>query len=171
MSVDLDDLKPFFEAFQAETDRACGVLAGALLDTLLERLLRLALPEAGNEVFQGAAPLASFSAKIDMAYYMRLLSEEDRRDLHLVRKIRNDFAHAVDHTLGFSAPNVANRVRELRLPKLLYESPTLHVSDETSRGRFQVGVGILSYLLTDVRPRQFVPFRRPTNFSETIRLA
>lgn len=39
------------------------------------------------------APLGTFSAKIDGAQQLGLISRYFARDLHLVRKIRNEFAH------------------------------------------------------------------------------
>lgn len=40
------------------------------------------------------APLSSFAAKIDLAFALGLISQAMCRDLHVVREIRNAFAHA-----------------------------------------------------------------------------
>jgi hypothetical protein len=168
-TIDDAKLRSFFEVFQQESDRACGVLSAALLDTHLSTLLRLALrSETPEEWFEGREVLGSFSAKIDMAYYMALISDEDYRDLHLIRKIRNEFAHELDHTLGFASQQVSNRVRELSLPKILFEHPTLRMSIDTPRQRFQVGVGILSYLLTSVRTSDVHRRKPPPTLSAVI---
>lgn len=146
------EFQGFVETFRNESDRACAVLGGAVLDSLLENLLRAAmLPKIRKEIFEGQAALSTFSARIDIAYYFGLISEEEAGDLHLVRRIRNDFAHVLDHSLTFSSQTVTNRIYAMRLPKLLYEHPTLRVSEDTGRERFQIAVGMLMYLLSDLR--------------------
>jgi hypothetical protein len=58
----------FFDMFTTESDRACAVLAGALLDSLLEHLLRKAMvPDSSQDLFRAQGPLGSFAAKIDLA--------------------------------------------------------------------------------------------------------
>jgi hypothetical protein len=58
------------------------------------------------------APLGAFSARIDLAYLMGLVSKRAHRELHLIRKIRNEFAHAYVR-LTFEDPKIANWCREL----------------------------------------------------------
>lgn len=48
-------------------------------------------------MFKGDAPLASFSARIRMAYALGIISKEMRADLDAIRDIRNVFAHAQKH--------------------------------------------------------------------------
>jgi hypothetical protein len=65
------ELLPFFEKFLEETDRACGILSGVLLDSILESLLRkILLPSVPNETFGAHGVLGSFSAKIELSYYL-----------------------------------------------------------------------------------------------------
>jgi hypothetical protein len=45
-----------------------------------------------NSFFQNMGPLASFLAKIDLAYLMRIITADIREQLHTIRRIRNDFA-------------------------------------------------------------------------------
>jgi hypothetical protein len=83
--------------FDEESDRAAIILAAAMLDEALQALLLAKLvPAAGSSdpLFDVAnAPLNSFSNKIDFAHRIGVISSRMCRDLHLVRKIRNDFAH------------------------------------------------------------------------------
>lgn len=85
--------------FKHETDRAAVVLTVSLFDNSLSILLKKTLvPNHNNddELFEGSiAPLSSFSSKIHMTYRLGLISVQFSRDLHLIRKIRNEFAHNV----------------------------------------------------------------------------
>lgn len=110
------------EALNKETDRACAVLAIAYLDHFLKESISQVLqlekvPDTvGALLFGRDAALSSFAAKIDIAATIRLLSDNDKRDLHIMRKIRNDFAHEL---LGMSFNNeaISNRCRELYAAK------------------------------------------------------
>ncbi len=83
--------------FDEESDRAAVILAAAMLDEALQSLLLAKLvPAAGSSdpLFDTPnAPLSSFTNKIDLAQRIGAISSRMCRDLHLVRKIRNDFAH------------------------------------------------------------------------------
>ncbi len=102
--------------FRAESDRAAAIVVAAMLDVALASLLRRRLLEAPSpyrSLLDGdRAPLSTFAAKIDAAYQLGLISKYMARDLHLVRKIRNDFAHNPLH-LTFDSESVRNRVRAL----------------------------------------------------------
>jgi hypothetical protein len=153
--TDLSELRPFFDTFRAESDRACGVLSGVLLDSLLESLLRkVMLPSIPNDIFKAQDILGSFSSKIDLAYYLGHISKGAFTELHLIRKIRNDFAHAINHSLTFSTSPVSDRVQHLQLPKLLLDC--MHLMDkplsesdlkairEQPRKRFEISVGMVT---------------------------
>lgn len=82
-------------------DRAMGIVAGALLERRLEIALKQSLRDAeikkGESVhgrmFHASAPLGSFSAKIDMGFMISLYSAGARKDLVVIKDIRNRFAH------------------------------------------------------------------------------
>src|SRR2546423_1294633 len=101
----------FDEEFAKETDRASVILATAMLDQALETLLRAYLvptDSTDDKLLDGAyAPLSSFSARIDMTYRIGLISGRLCRDLHIIRRIRNEFAHNVTGC-EFAASSVRN---------------------------------------------------------------
>jgi len=80
-----------------ESLRAQIVLSGCYLNETLHDLLKIALiPEKSkNDVlFDGPqAPLGTFSSKIEMVYRLQLVDKETKESIHLIRKIRNEFAH------------------------------------------------------------------------------
>lgn len=105
-----------FKEFEKESDRAAVILAVSLIDESLHSLLKAHLvPVNGSsdEMFEGAnAPIGTFSAKINMAYRLGLLSTKLTRDIHLLRKIRNSFAHDV-YGCNFENGSVKSRIVEL----------------------------------------------------------
>lgn len=109
------EFREFRRALTDESDRGCALFAAAYLDTALENLLRATVLESkkiDEELFEGTAPLATFSGRIKLAYYLGLISSEFRADLETIRKIRNDFAH--DATiLSFDSQSIADRCRNL----------------------------------------------------------
>ena len=68
--------------------------------------------EKKKRLFRPEGPLGSFSARIDLAYALGLIGKKAARDLHLIRKIRNDFAHD-PKTIMFDDDRVAKRCSEL----------------------------------------------------------
>ena len=82
--------------------------------------------------------LARLSSRIDCAYLVGLIGPVARREMHLVRKIRNDFAHSYK-PLDFSDTNIANRCRELRAHAL--------IPDDSARANFTRSVmGLLAVI-------------------------
>jgi len=105
----------FRRALGAETDRGAGLYAAAFLDARLEALFRrffVQREKVADDLLTGTGGLSTFSARIDLAMLLGLASHSTWRDLHLIRKIRNDFAHSPE-TIGFSHDPVASRCREL----------------------------------------------------------
>lgn len=84
--------------FDTESDRGAGIVVAAMLEDALRSVLRKRLiPPISEErsILEGdRAPLNTFAAKIDAAFQLGLISRYMARDLHLVRKIRNEFAHS-----------------------------------------------------------------------------
>src|SRR3989304_1857152 len=94
----------------ADSDRGCALMLGAFLDAHLEKLLRSVFVQRKSIVdplFQYQGPLSTFSAKIRVAYCLRLIHEHEYRDLGRILKIRNRFAHEL-HGGSFSKdPEIA----------------------------------------------------------------
>jgi hypothetical protein len=112
----------FRSALTKESDRGCALFAAAYIDKALSDLLCRSLVESNkidDELLKGNAPLASFSSRIKMAFYLGKISSSCRRDLDLIRKIRNDFAHnAAD--ISFETEAIGNKCRELTFS---YQAP------------------------------------------------
>lgn len=87
------------EEFNKETDRGAVVLTVSLFDNALTNLLKKHLAPVSaseDELFDGpTAPISTFSAKVQLSQRLGLISTRLARDLNLVRKMRNEFAHNV----------------------------------------------------------------------------
>jgi hypothetical protein len=85
--------------FKKESDRAAVILIAAVIDEKLTAILKsklIALPTANDDFFEGVnAPISTFSSKIDFAFRLGLISAKLSRDIHMIRKIRNSFAHDI----------------------------------------------------------------------------
>jgi hypothetical protein len=86
----------FVQEFSAETDRAAVILGAAKLDLLLFQILQKFLvpsPGSNDELLDGDSPLSTFSGKIHIAYRLGIVNGAFARALHMIRRIRNTFAH------------------------------------------------------------------------------
>ncbi len=114
----LDVIKDIFgltKSLLDESERAVVILAGARLDIDLEKLLKHILtpyPGGTDPLFDGDRMLGTFSAKIAMAYRIGAIDADLERGLQIVRKIRNDFAHQLEHE-SLSSPRQKSRLAEL----------------------------------------------------------
>jgi len=111
-------LDSFIKGLENEGDRATVILVAAKLDLVLSQILQkylIPVPDSKDELFANDHPLSTFSAKIRMAYRLGLIGNLFSRSLHVVRKIRNSFAHEVEECkLDYGAHR--DRVRELIAP-------------------------------------------------------
>jgi len=108
------DYKQFTNELNRETDRGTALVCAALLDSLLEQLLKayLIVGKETDSLFDGDRPLASFSAKTGLAFSMGLISKLEFEDLTSIRRIRNDFAH--DLGISFGTTSISDRCRTLK---------------------------------------------------------
>lgn len=82
-----------------EGERGAVLLGAARLDFALERLLKGAMqPHVGGDdnLFDSDRPLATFSAKIALAYRLGLIEKPVEHALQMIRKVRNEFAHSFE---------------------------------------------------------------------------
>lgn len=110
-----EDVFAFRRALTPESDRGAALMAAAYLDSQLAELLRRSFVDdvsVVDELLEQSKPVGTFSSRIDLAYALGYLGKSTHRDLHLIRKIRNDFGH-VPTPIGFEHPPIASRCREL----------------------------------------------------------
>lgn len=110
----LKEFFPYLGLLEKESDRGKVLISCGFLEEQLKQVLRafmLEVSQAEELVEGGNAPLGTFNSRITACYVFGLLTQREHDDLHLIRKIRNDFAHDIHTT--FQTESVVNRCREL----------------------------------------------------------
>jgi|GEM_PF-2880671 len=110
--------RAFVDEFKNESDRAAVIIGAAKLDYLLYQILaKHFLPSVSgkDDLLDGDSPLSTFSAKINICYRLGLIDAGFARALHMIRKIRNSFAHEVSGCKFDNGPH-SDRIRELVAP-------------------------------------------------------
>lgn len=99
-----------------QTHTGAATMLSSRLEKTLEQILQVSMPGlSGNlkaRLFSGYGPLASFSAKIDIAKALGIVPPQLSTLLHAIKKIRNEFAHA-DDEIHFRHPKIRTLVEKL----------------------------------------------------------
>ena len=110
-----DEVLEFRSSLTPETDRGVALVCAAYLETELEALLRKSfadVPKVVEHLFEPSGAIGTLSSKIDLALAIGQIEAATHRALHLIRKIRNDFAH--DYKVrSFTDQDIAARCQEL----------------------------------------------------------
>ncbi len=127
-----------------ESDRSVAIVGASLLEAALQHALtaRLVQHRAVTALFQGTGPLATLSAKIDMALATGLVQEWEWEEMNRIRRIRNRFAHGLQ-ARSFRDPVVAQMCDALKLVRKPF-FPGRFVSAKT---RYMTVCGVLAALL------------------------
>jgi DNA-binding MltR family transcriptional regulator len=160
------------------SDRSCVITAASIIDHLLQELLRAKLvpnSSSNDSLFDGAnAPMGTFSARIDLAYRIGLISGQFARDLHLIRRMRNDLAHSIVGRT-FEDPGVADQVLHLLKSLAIAERCPFMLTPpyDGVRGKFTVCIIVIvahldSYLrITPAIPALVSDLVYTTTFNES----
>jgi DNA-binding MltR family transcriptional regulator len=91
----LEDYQSMVRLFSNESDRGAAVLAGSYVENHLGLYLRSKMADlsVAERIFSSDGSLSTFSQRIDFAQAFGFLSKAQCADLHLIKKIRNHFAH------------------------------------------------------------------------------
>jgi hypothetical protein len=87
------------ELYENPSDRAVAILFGTLTERNLESLLKKSFRDDLNSddrsaLFGFDGAVGTFSSKIFLAYGLKILGPKTRRELDLIRHLRNGFAHS-----------------------------------------------------------------------------
>lgn len=113
-------LRDYF-SLQYEGDRAFAIVSSSILEdnlefAILSRFVDLSQRDI-DYLFKGDAPLATFSAKIKIAFALGVFNVDVRADLNCIRDIRNAFAHA-RRSIDFNTLEIAAACEHLKSWKL-----------------------------------------------------
>lgn len=156
---DFAAVRRLYTELDKESDRGTVLVAGAMLEEALGELLVTHLvpnPTAVDPLFDGPnAPLQSFSSKIDIAYRLSLISDRFCRDLHIIRRIRNDVAHRAAGC-SFQDTSIADRVKALSTSHgILERSPkwVAKIGTFNTRAQFIEASAWMLFYLNAEQPR------------------
>ncbi len=126
---DAEDLSRFIKELNRETDRGLPLVCAALIDAKLGETLTsfFCTEKSANKLLnESNAPLATFSARIETCFALGLIDQFEYQEIHLIRKIRNEFAHE-KHGISFNTIKVASFCSSLKTP--LPEDATYSITE------------------------------------------
>ncbi|MFT3736914.1 MAG: MltR family transcriptional regulator [Rhodocyclaceae bacterium] len=138
------DFQSLFDSFKSETDRGAAVLAGSYVENYLGIFLKEKMvdPSLADRLFASEGALSSFSQRIDLAQAFGFLSKVQCDDLHLIKKIRNHFAHHPKEA-SFDKQPVSDWVNNLIASKTKMRGPDgslINVGD--AKDRYLISAGM-----------------------------
>lgn len=105
-----EDMQEIYRIIDDDNDVSTALVCGALLEEGTEQLLVAHMVSLNSdetaELFRGFGPLASLSARTKFAYALGLLGKVTKRNIDLMREIRNAIAHS-KKPLSFATTEVA----------------------------------------------------------------
>lgn len=157
------------------SDRSAAIVGAAFLDNRIALKLSYLMKDdktVREELLENSGPLATFSSRIRLGYMLGLYSEEVYKDLHIIRKIRNFFAHDLDKR-DFQNDSISDQCRNLKVVDKRV------IPKETSQDPKYAGIGTFMVMdepasaLSDPRKRylysvrlfvgSLTPLSRPTH--------
>lgn len=154
-----DDEASIVKEFEAQSDRGVTIVAAAYLDAKLQEILEhyfseTLSPRQEESLFRSPnAPLNSFSSRIRMAHALGLIGPKTEHDLHIIRDLRNEFAHRL-LVQDFSNEEIKRKCQALKLAELSILGGT-PPSDPRKR-LIQSAVLSLHFLYGELRARKAV---------------
>jgi hypothetical protein len=93
---DLERDRQTTDAIDRHDDRSAAILAASFLEDRLTRGIKATLTpdaKAQKKFLEYPGPISTFAAKIDLAFLLGILDPGTRQRLHIIREVRNIFAH------------------------------------------------------------------------------
>jgi hypothetical protein len=147
------EVKKIMDDLRGEKDMSVAIVASAIVDASLERLLIAKFKSKNKDLlgrlFHNVGPLSSLSGKILVAQAFGVITSPLAEEMHTIRSIRNAFAHA-KIPISFGNDVVAREVVRL---KLIQEVSTVIDSRKlsvTGKGAFLLAVQIILIILETV---------------------
>jgi hypothetical protein len=135
------DWQAFMHEYRNEGDRAAAILSVVPVDKFLEALIReYFVPDDGvvDDLLKDGQPLGSFSTRLKTAFVLGFVAKTEFRDLNIIRKIRNEFAHDPPG-LSFASRSVADRCHALGIVDAVFSPPRGPVVEYLKDPRYRYG--------------------------------
>lgn len=116
------EIEAFYEALR---DRDRAIVLSAIsenhLTSLVQLLMRRNEKDISRQLFNPSGPLGPFGTKIRVAYMLRILPPDVYKDLMIVSKIRNKFAHDLS-IKSFDDQRITNWIKSMYHYKVFLSS-------------------------------------------------
>jgi hypothetical protein len=146
---------------EQESDRGMVlILSGFLEEVLLQLLLSFFAADADRQTLADGAgsPLASLSSRIALSHALGLIDDDDRKELGLIRNIRNDFAH--EPGASFAQPAIASRCSEF-----------VHMPEAMDRPKDRFKFSCVGLIMALMRRRKIFEKERRTALDPALKLS
>jgi hypothetical protein len=140
------NLEAVLAELETETDRAVAIVGASLIEHYLENALQFRLRPIDNDSAKGKEErdrlygvngiFSGISAKIVGAYAMQMIGPTTRRDLEIINKVRNQFAHDMN-PVTFDTDSIRARCNEIVCSQGIAEP-------DTPRARFLLALRTFS---------------------------
>jgi len=111
------DLLEWIDEVSRRAEPVFAIVSASILEDWLGQALETQMRDLTStlraRLFGGYGALATFSAKIDVAYAFKLFDEDLYNDFRAIKDIRNKFAHTRDLNLHFNSLELAPEVQKL----------------------------------------------------------
>ena len=115
-------METLIEEMGSQTDRGAAIIGAAWVEEAMTAAIEAYLypsSKAWDGLFGNYGPMSTFSAKIDLARLLGMVSEVIRADLRIIRDVRNEFAHRIAHKdsqekLSFKTEHIRSKCLNLR---------------------------------------------------------
>jgi hypothetical protein len=131
---DKDEMWETLESLHLQPDRTAAIVASATVEDGLRQALssRLKIDPDEKKIFEKqGAPLETFASRIVMAYGLKMIGPNVRKDLDAIRKVRNAFAHS-SHPVTFETSAIRDSCKELFTLKRVGSQPWHLLAEPTS---------------------------------------
>jgi DNA-binding MltR family transcriptional regulator len=120
--IDSKQVATIFHELEAQNDRNAVIVATSIIDDILNSrirsLVKCGSPKDHNALFADNGPFASMYCKIEWLYCIGELPSSIRKDIHIIRKLRNDAAHKW-HNFDFSNEIYSKLLKRISLYRLI----------------------------------------------------
>ncbi|MFF2287279.1 transcriptional regulator [Peribacillus butanolivorans] len=124
---DLDVFKEFDKEVANNSDRGIALICGSIIDEILKELLKdffIKSSKIDKEIFGVNQTLGTFDAKYKIAYYLGLINDIEMKNIVLLQRIRNKFAHQI-FGISFENEEIKNIAFNFKIPKNGYIPPVI----------------------------------------------
>jgi DNA-binding MltR family transcriptional regulator len=145
------EIGKILDGLRNKDDLHTAIISVSIVEAALEQLivtrLRRKSTDLLNRLFQNKGPLSDFNSKILIGEAFGILTGPLAEELHVMRAVRNAFAHAKTH-ISFSDQPVAVEVSRLRLGSI--QGAKMPIPDPDAPQRFHLSEKAAFLLATGI---------------------